>query len=489
MRSQFDLDQSSSAAYAHTSTLLDSYITQVRDALGVEPHLNLDRTTSMSESEAEDAWERESILSTGTNPLSYMSADDDDSVSISSLSFGDHSFRATPRMNFLSKRNVRKLNGVRSSNKKLGWSGKPPLRALYELLIAPMEDALPASSSFDGDDSELALVLQGDLYLVPFPVLKGSLSKEYLFRRFRLIVVPSLQSLATNSRALAFRKSGLDTSSVMVIGNPKVPTTFGQWESNPSAEHEAKIVAELFNTMPLLTSVATKSEVVRRLPKAECVHFATHVSWKLSSLILAPQNSDDKLVTPVGSPERASLDFLGDMSPDEAPALSEFLLTASDILDQKLTAKLVVIGAAHNHSSRNRITSDGVIGLTRSFLSAGAQCVLVSLWPVPDLACKLLLKAFYGGLLQGMLASQALCQAMQVVQGTKQFSHPSNWAGFILVGGDSALTNKEALMSSAISKLLDNPGNCRDALKVLVHLVSLPSLVQLRTLYPLNVCQ
>lgn len=80
-------------------------------------------------------------------------------------------------------------------------------------------------------------------------------------------------------------------------------------------------------------------------------------------------------------------------------------------------------------------------------------------------------KSLYGGLLQGMLASQALCQAMQVVQGTKQFSHPSNWAGFILVGGDTALTNKEALMSSAISKLLDNPVNCRDALKVLVHLV------------------
>ncbi|KAL9981109.1 hypothetical protein ACROYT_G009772 [Oculina patagonica] len=464
-----DLDQSSSAAYSHTSTLLDSYITQVRDALGVEPHLNLTRTTSMSESEVDDAWERESILS--TSHLSYMSADDDDAISVSSLSLGGHSFRSTPRNNFLSKKNVRKLNGVRNSNKKLGWSGKPPLRALYELLIAPMEDALPASSSFDGEDSELALVLQGDLYLVPFPVLKGSLSKEYLFRRFRLIVVPSLQSLATNIRALTSRKTGLDTSSVMVIGNPKVPTTFGQWESNPSAEHEAKIVAELFNTKPLLGSVATKSEVVRKLPKAECVHFATHVSWKLSSLILAPQNSDDKLVTPAGSPERASLDFLGDMSPDEAPALSEFLLTAADILDQKLSAKLVVIGAAHNHSSRNRITSDGVIGLTRSFLSAGAQSLLVALWPVPDLACKLLLKAFYGGLLQGMLASQALCQAMQVVQSTKQFSHPSNWAGFILVGGDTALTNKEALMSGAIAQLLDNPVNCRDALKVLVHLV------------------
>ena len=372
--------------------------------------MNLNRTTSLSESETEDNWERGSIISAGTGPLSYMSADEDDSISLSSLSFSS-SFRSSSRMKFLSRKKVQKLNGVRTTDKKLGWTGKPPLRALYELLIAPMEDALPASSSFEGEDSELALVLQGDLFLVPFPVLKGSLSKEYLFRRFRLIVIPSLQSLSTNTKVMASRRSGLDASSVMVIGNPKVPTTFGQWESNPSAEHEAKIVAELFNSKPLLGNVATKSEVVRRLPKAQCVHFATHVSWKLSSLILAPQNSDERLSASAGSPERASLDVLGDMSPDEAPALSEFLLTASDILDSKLSAKLVVIGAAHNHSSRNRITSDGVIGLTRSFLSAGAQCVLISLWPVPDLACKLLLKAFYGGLLQGMLASRALCQA------------------------------------------------------------------------------
>ena len=458
-----ELDHDSSVAYA--SALLDQYITQVRDALGVEPHLNLNRTTSLSESEVgEDAWERDLVLSSGMASRSYMSADEDE-LSIAS----GPSLASTPRSSFLSGRSLRKLNGVRSSSssKKPGWSAKPPLRALYELLIAPMEDALPASS-FENEGSDLALVLQADLYLVPFAVLKGSMSKDCLFRRFRLITVPSL--LALRGQRASSRKNTFNASSTLVVGNPKIPTSFDQWDSNPSAEHEAKIVSELFGTKPLLGSSATKAEVVRQLPTADCVHFATHVSWKLSAVILSTGLSESRLATT--TTEGDGLDFLGDVSNDETPALSDFLLTAADILDRKLVAKLVVIGAAHNHSSRNRITSDGVTSLTRSFLSAGAQCVLIALWPVPDLACKLLLKAFYGGLLRGMGASHALCQAMHVVQGTKQFSHPSNWAGFMLVGSDVVFVKKELQMSTAMARLLDNPTHCRDALKVLAHLVS-----------------
>lgn len=46
-----------------------------------------------------------------------------------------------------------------------------------------------------------------------------------------------------------------------------------------------------------------------------------------------------------------------------------------------------------------------------------------------------------------------------------------NWVGFIFVGGDIVLMNKEVLMSSVIFKLLDNFVNCRDVLKVFVYLV------------------
>lgn len=75
------------------------------------------------------------------------------------------------------------------------------------------------------------------------------------------------------------------------------------------------------------------------------------------------------------------------------------------------------------------MTADGVVGLTRAFLAAGAQCVCVSLWPVPVAASKLFTHTFYASLLTGTRASAALVDAMRSVQNSKQFSHPSNWAG------------------------------------------------------------
>ncbi len=81
--------------------------------------------------------------------------------------------------------------------------------------------------------------------------------------------------------------------------------------------------------------------------------------------------------------------------------------------------------------SDSKVTADGVVGLTRAFLAAGAQCVLVSLWPVPIAASKMFIHAFYSALLNGTKASAALADAMKTVQSSKQFSHPSNWAGMI----------------------------------------------------------
>lgn len=79
--------------------------------------------------------------------------------------------------------------------------------------------------------------------------------------------------------------------------------------------------------------------------------------------------------------------------------------------------------------SSGRITADGVVGLTRAFLAAGVRCVCVSLWPVPAAASKLFTRHFYTALLGGAKASAALTEAMKALQRSKQFSHPSNWAG------------------------------------------------------------
>lgn len=223
-----------------------------------------------------------------------------------------------------------------------------------------------------------------------------------------------------------------------VVGNPKLPSAVMDrwlWGPMPSAEEEAYMVSELLGCQPLVGSVATKERVMSALSQAECVHFATHISWKLSALVLTPSADTN----PVGSkssfghpytiPEslRVQDDASDGESLSDCPPLQELLLTAADVLDLRLPVKLVVLGSSQESSGR--VTADGVIALTRAFLAAGAQCVLVSLWPVPVAASKMFLHAFYSSLLNGLKASSALAEAMKVVQSSKAFSAPANWAG------------------------------------------------------------
>lgn len=56
------------------------------------------------------------------------------------------------------------------------------------------------SSGPVGRHRQLILVLEGELYLIPFALLKGSSSNEYLYERFALIAIPSVRSLGPQSK-------------------------------------------------------------------------------------------------------------------------------------------------------------------------------------------------------------------------------------------------------------------------------------------------
>lgn len=56
------------------------------------------------------------------------------------------------------------------------------------------------SSGPVGRHRQLVLVLEGELYLIPFALLKGSSSNEYLYERFSLIAVPSIGSLGSTAK-------------------------------------------------------------------------------------------------------------------------------------------------------------------------------------------------------------------------------------------------------------------------------------------------
>ncbi|XP_060104998.1 tetratricopeptide repeat protein 28 isoform X2 [Heteronotia binoei] len=475
-----DFPEGGANLQAITSSALEQLSSSVREALGVESYDTRPCASSETESEAGDIMDQQfeemnNKLNSGTDPSGFLRM-----VSRNNL-FN----RSCQSMSSLFSGPVAPAGEATSSlPRRLSSLSKSPLRTLYDLLIGPMEGGLMHSSGPVGRHRQLTLVLEGELYLIPFALLKGSSSNEYLYERFSLLAVPSLQALSPTSKSQSKKNSAVCSGSpatAAVIGNPRLPSSVMDrwlWGPMPSAEEEAYAVAELLGCQPLVGSLATKERVMSALAQAECVHFATHVSWKLAALVLTP-NAESLAAPSKGCfgnssytiPE--SLRMQDDASDAESisdcPPLQEFLLSAADILDLRLPAKLVVLGACQESSSK--ATADGVIGLTRAFLAAGAQCVLLSLWPVPVAASKAFVQAFYSALLNGLKASAALGEAMKVVQANQQFSHPSNWAGFMLIGSDVKLNSPSSLIGQALTDILQHPERARDALRVLLHLV------------------
>ncbi|XP_039752578.1 tetratricopeptide repeat protein 28 [Pararge aegeria] len=385
--------------------------------------------------------------------------------------------------------------------KQPSWQGPPCLNSLYQMLIAPFEDLLPASCNNNnathgrrgcGGRREISLVVEGALYACPWGALRGTTDTEPLCERYSLLVAPALRPLrhTRHVRTKPHPEHGGANANNAEAGM-RCLVVGVRWGAAHALLKEAELVADMLRVTPLTDYQASKETVLAQLPQAECVHFATHICWKTPGIVLSPGEVVDSqakrlLNTSVGSgvvdTSTENEEDNAELPPsnEELPPASEFMLTAAEIMNLKITARLVVISCAPSSAALQdsddpeSVTQagDGVSRLCRAFLAAGAQAILVTLWPSPqDTATKILYRALYSALLQGSRVAKALGDAMQTVRHTKHFSHPAHWAGLALLGANVRLSNKVALMGQALCELLAAPDKCRDALRVCLHLV------------------
>jgi len=278
------------------------------------------------------------------------------------------------------------------------------LPRLYELLIQPIAELLPPDPA-----AHVIFIPQGSLFLVPFAALQDSTGK-FLIEKHTILTSPSIQVLDLSYQQRQ-RASGKE---VLVVGNPTMPSISfqigeppQQLPSLPGAEQEANAIAQLLNTQTITGNQATKAAILPKLTQAKIVHLATHGLM------------DD--FTGQGIPGAIAL----------APGGKDNgLLTASEILDLKLKAELVVLSACD--TGRGRITGDGVIGLSRSLIAAGAPSVIVSLWALPDASTASLMTEFYRNMQQNPDKAQALRNALLTTM--KQYPNVVNWGAFTLIG-------------------------------------------------------
>ena len=105
-----------------------------------------------------------------------------------------------------------------------------------------------------------------------------------------------------------------------------------------------------------------------------------------------------------------------------------------DIYNMELNADLVVLSACQTALGK-QVHGEGLLGLTRGIMYAGAARVMSSLWKVDDEATAEMMKKFYEGMLkEGKTAAESLRAAQVWMRGQKRWESPYYWAGFILQG-------------------------------------------------------
>ena len=119
---------------------------------------------------------------------------------------------------------------------------------------------------------------------------------------------------------------------------------------------------------------------------------------------------------------------------DESGHPQDGFLRLQDIYNLRLSADLVVLSACQTALGRP-IAGEGLVGLARGFMHAGAPRVVATLWKVDDSATAELMKRFYRSMIEEKApAAQALRAAQRALARDRRFASPFYWAGFTLQG-------------------------------------------------------
>ena len=123
-------------------------------------------------------------------------------------------------------------------------------------------------------------------------------------------------------------------------------------------------------------------------------------------------------------------------------------LSMSDIYELKLSSNLVVLSACNTALGKD-VRGEGLVGLTRGFLYAGASGVTASLWKVDDEATAALMSRFYEGIFKrGLTPAAALREAQIAMRNEKRWRSPFYWAGFVIQGRYNQTETVEASWTS-----------------------------------------
>lgn len=325
----------------------------------------------------------------------------------------------------------------------------------------------------------LLIVADGALQYIPFAALpeptastggsddfvgRSSQSWTPLVSSHEIVNLPSASTLGILRRELGARKPSTKTLAVIADpvfdqDDPRVlrhrEGETGTTRNGGGAISEASSAASLF-----------RSEIERSAFESGVTDETMHIP----RLPFARREAEAILIHVPSEQRKAALDFQANLATAMNPDLGQFrivhfathgllnsahpqlsglvlslvnpqgrsqdgFLRLSQIYNLKLPADLVVLSACQTGLGRE-IKGEGLIGLTRGFMYAGAARVMASLWKVDDRATAELMAKFYEAMLgdQHLRPADALRQAQLFMWKEKRWASPYYWAAFTLQG-------------------------------------------------------
>ena len=272
----------------------------------------------------------------------------------------------------------------------------PVAQQLYAALLAPLEPLLV------GVD-HLLIVPDGPLHYVPFDGLVSELPSDspepagaaFAVDRFQIELLPSAQFLPP-ARPRLKQHGG---ARVLVIAHDA-----------PGADRETAAIKAAWpaGEVTVLSGDAATEGALRNARGFNILHFAAHAE------------ADDR--EPLASHLR--------LAPDSA---DDGFLHLGEISAQQHTGQLVILSACETLSG-TLFRGEGLMGLGRAFITAGAMGVVATQWPIGPSSAELMAE-FHRKLAAGVDAAAALREAKQALRRYPATAHPFYWAGFVLLLG------------------------------------------------------
>jgi CHAT domain-containing protein len=318
----------------------------------------------------------------------------------------------------------------KEENERLSIASKKLTQFLIEPISSELEDV-----------EHLIIIPDGPLHLLPFEALMHK--NRYLIEHFAIKYIPSVSvfNIIDERQPIDFERSlvGLASTGFESGDDLTVASSQAAFSTLPYTLAEIDSITTSFLEPMVLKNEQVTEAAFKALDLSEYrfMHFATHGNINESA------------------PEQSGL-ILSKKTETETLFGEDGYLNAREISQLDINANLVVLSACNTGVGRI-INGEGVMGLQRSFLAAGASSVMVSLWSIFDRSTPIFMNKFYKNLLEiedeelsfidkalmyaNLYSSDIVDFKTLALQQTKKqmiehpyYNHPVHWAPFVLTG-------------------------------------------------------